>query len=200
MTTDINRLIQLNVELEGLLHILRERESIHAKSLLADKFREYSALLQELINEPDNEHIAQATAAAEELAADATYVEVKDQEAESSEITDETEAATEAIEKEEERSNEEYEPQQPTADIPAAPRTPVNFARLFTLNDKFRFTREVFGGDERAFNDTLAVLSDMPSFEDAADFLYNDMMLDPADSNVAAFMAVISDNLPHNAR
>lgn len=195
--TDINRLIQLNVELEGLLHILRERESIHAKSLLADKFREYSALLHELINEPDDEHIAHAEAAAEELAAEATYVEVKDQEAESAEIPDETEAATEAIEHE---TTEEQPEETPIEVAAATPRTPVNFARLFTLNDKFRFTREVFGGDERAFNDTLAVLSDMPSFEDAADFLYNDMMLDRADSNVAAFMSVISDNLPHNAR
>ena len=35
--TDLKQLINLNVELEGLLKVLHERNSVEAKSLLADK-------------------------------------------------------------------------------------------------------------------------------------------------------------------
>ena len=219
--TDINNLIHLNLELEGLLRVLAERNSIHAKSLLAQKYREYAAQLEAFLAEPSEEAARQLEETASNLAAEATHTEVKDQEAESAEVIDETDAATAAIERGVEEApaqaaaelQEIEEPeQQPepaveqapvrTADpiaVAAAQAAPIahvpnqKILKAFTLNDKFRFRRELFGGDDRAFEDTLAILADMPSYDDACDFIYNDMMLDEKNPDVADFMAVLKE-------
>lgn len=44
--TDINRLIRLNIEIEGLLRVLEERHSDDARSMLAEKFEDYAALMR----------------------------------------------------------------------------------------------------------------------------------------------------------
>ena len=231
--TDINNLIHLNLELEGLLRVLAERNSIHAKSLLAQKYREYAAQLEAFLAEPSEEAARQLEETASNLAAEATHTEVKDQEAESAEVIDETDAATAAIERGVEEApaqaaaelQEIEEPEQhpepavapaPAVDPePAVEQAPVHTAdpiavaaaqaapiahvpnqkilKAFTLNDKFRFRRELFGGDDRAFEDTLAILADMPSYDDACDFIYNDMMLDEKNPDVADFMAVLKE-------
>ena len=219
--TDINNLIHLNLELEGLLRVLAERNSIHAKSLLAQKYHQYAAQLEAFLAEPSEEAARQLEETASNLAAEATHTEVKDQEAESAEVIDETDAATAAIERGVEEApaqaaaelQEIEEPEQHpepaveqapvhTADpiaVAAAQAAPIahvpnqKILKAFTLNDKFRFRRELFGGDDRAFEDTLAILADMPSYDDACDFIYNDMMLDEKNPDVADFMAVLKE-------
>ena len=225
--TDINNLIHLNLELEGLLRVLAERNSIHAKSLLAQKYREYAAQLEAFLAEPSEESARQLEETASNLAAEATHTEVKDQEAESAEVIDETDAATAAIERGVEEApaqaaaelqeieEAEQHPEPAVDPEPAVEQAPVHTAdsiavaaaqaapiahvpnqkilKAITLNDKFRFRRELFGGDDRAFEDTLAILADMPSYDDACDFIYNDMMLDEKNPDVADFMAVLKE-------
>ncbi len=84
--TDLKQLINLNVELEGLLKVLHERNSVEAKSLLADKFRRYSALITEFLDNDDDvtEAFEEFAPASEELYKEAEYVEVKEQEAQES--------------------------------------------------------------------------------------------------------------------
>lgn len=224
--TDLDRLIRLNVELEGLLKVLLDRDSIHARSLLAEKFDEYSRGLSRYLAEG-----APATAdaavlgRAQALAAEAHAVEVKDQEAVDSEVTDETDAATAAIEAGEEHAAEAEavaeEPVvvEPVAEIPEAPVPPVapevieeepvaeepaaseaventKLLRAFTLNDKFRFRRELFNGDIEDFADTLSLLAHMPSYAEAVDYLTNDLLWDTRNPNVEDFFAILKDNMP----
>lgn len=224
--TDLDRLIRLNVELEGLLKVLLDRDSIHARSLLAEKFDEYSRGLSRYLAEgapatADAAVLGQAQA----LAAEAYAVEVKDQEAVDSEVTDETDAATAAIEAGEEHAAEAEavaeEPVvvEPVAEIPEAPVPPVapdvieeehvaeepaaseaventKLLRAFTLNDKFRFRRELFNGDIEDFADTLSLLAHMPSYAEAVDYLTNDLLWDTRNPNVEDFFAILKDNMP----
>ncbi len=224
--TDLDRLIRLNVELEGLLKVLLDRDSIHARSLLAEKFDEYSRGLSRYLAEgapatADAAVLGQAQA----LAAEAHAVEVKDQEAVDSEVTDETDAATAAIEAGEEHAAEAEavaeEPVvvEPVAEIPEAPVPPVapevieeehvaeepaaseaventKLLRAFTLNDKFRFRRELFNGDIEDFADTLSLLAHMPSYAEAVDYLTNDLLWDTRNPNVEDFFAILKDNMP----
>lgn len=224
--TDLDRLIRLNVELEGLLKVLLDRDSIHARSLLAEKFDEYSRGLSRYLAEgapatADAAVLGQAQA----LAAEAHAVEVKDQEAVDSEVTDETDAATAAIEAGEELAAEAEavaeEPVvvEPVAEIPEAPVPPVapevieeepvaeepaaseaventKLLRAFTLNDKFRFRRELFNGDIEDFADTLSLLAHMPSYAEAVDYLTNDLLWDTRNPNVEDFFAILKDNMP----
>ena len=178
--TDINQLIQLNVELEGLLKVLVDRKSIHAKSLLADKFRQYSALIQQYLAEeeegqtPAPEEVAKVETEAREVAAQGQEIEVKDQEAEDSEVEDQDDLAEEAIERGEHMAN--------------AGTHKNEVLKAFTLNDKFYFTNEVFDGNERDFTDTLNVISEMGSFEEAEDYVVNDLMLNPEDEGVKKYL------------
>ena len=215
--TDLDRLIRLNVELEGLLKVLLDRDSIHARSLLAEKFDEYSRGLSRYLAEgapatADAAVLGQAQA----LAAEAHAVEVKDQEAVDPEVADETDAATAAIEAGQEYVavpvTEEPVEEESEAEIPETPEVieeepasesagseaveNTKLLRAFTLNDKVRFRRELFNGDIEDFADTLSLLAHMPSYAEAVDYLTNDLLWDTRNPNVEDFFAILKDNMP----
>lgn len=209
--TDINSLIRLNVELEGLLKVLIDRDSIHARSLLAEKFREYSAGLQRYLDESSHTLAETETIVdrGRELAAEAHATEVKDQEAADSEVTDEATAAEAAIQQAQEPEAPAAEPEPevyaaPVGDTAAVPAAyaesePVENKKLlkaFTLNDKFRFRRELFNGDDEDFADTLSLLAHMPSYDEAVDYLTNDLLWDKRNPNVEDFFAILKENMP----
>ncbi|MCM1483365.1 MAG: hypothetical protein NC043_03445 [Muribaculaceae bacterium] len=62
----------------------------------------------------------------------------------------------------------------------------------FTLNDKFRFRRELFGGSDADFADALNVAEAMNSREEVEDYFYNDLCWEPSNPDVADFMAIIT--------
>ena len=62
---------------------------------------------------------------------------------------------------------------------------------FFTINDKYFFRREVFDGDEQAFEDTLDLFAAMNSFDEAKEYIYDDLMLDPQNQDVKSFMEII---------
>lgn len=99
--TDIQTLIHLNIEIEGLLHVLANRDNDHARRLLGEKYAAYKPLIEKILaNEP-----VVAPADAEPLAGVAeilTHDEVKDEEAVENEEVDETDLASAAIERGEE--------------------------------------------------------------------------------------------------
>ena len=183
MDTSISHLISLNVELEGLLRVLSERDSLHARSALKAKFENYAELLKEFLENPAEPEIAHVTEAADKLAAEATHVEVKDQEAQETEDESSLDAAEDIIAK-----HEEQERKQPGC------KTQLN--KAFTLNDRFRFRRELFAGNDADFADTLTLLSDMDSYDEAADYLVNDMMWDKDNAAVRDFLAILAQNMP----
>ncbi len=76
----------------------------------------------------------------------------------------------------------------PVVEAPSEVSLPV-----FTINDKFRFRRELFANSEADFVDTLNVLSAMSSYEEAEDYLYNDLCWDSESDEVADFMTIIKD-------
>lgn len=178
---DINHLIQLNVQLEGLLKVLLERDSIHARSALADKYREYAAELEEFLAEPTAAGAEATAQAAQQLRQQATYTEVKDQEAQEAEDIDETDAAAAAIAR-------------GAAKEAAKGENTVETA--FTLNDKFRFIRDVFGGNERDFTDTVSLIAGMDNYAEAEEYITTDMMLDPDNEAVADFLEVLRNHMP----
>lgn len=175
--TDIKEIIRLNIELEGMLRVLDNRDSEQAREILAERFRTYSLLMENLLG-------AQPAKIGEETI-------VKEQEAEDAEIPTQNELAAQAIA--DETATLEHTPA--PAPVHTAPR-PNTVLKAFTLNDKFRFIREVFGGNESDFNDTLALIAAMESYGEAADYVFNDMMLDADNPDVADFMAVVKRNMP----
>ncbi|MEZ3590452.1 MAG: hypothetical protein K1V84_05395 [Muribaculaceae bacterium] len=64
--------------------------------------------------------------------------------------------------------------------------------QMFTINDKFRFRRELFGNSETEFADTLNLVSAMGSLAEAEDYFYGDLEWDADSEEVEAFMEIIT--------
>ena len=191
--TDIEQILRMSLEIEGLLKVLRDRDSIEARDMLREKVNRYTSAITDYLNaSPAEAHeVALAVEAkGEDLLREANAIEVKDQEAQETEVEPEADAAEEAVRKELEKDN--------TAHVePIAAGEPnAKLLKAFTLNDRFRFRRELFGGDDADFTETLKLLADLDSYADACDYLYNDMMWDSSDPNVADFMAIVAANMP----
>lgn len=213
---DPNILVRKNVELEGLLKVLVDRNSIEARSLLADKFREYSALMAQYLAEGADSDADDTIAGADAALAQGHYIEVKAQEAVEAEKDDDDEVPASLVAIDAEVSGQEPQPGEPEEapqDQKPAPepepaedfsakvsyegpsRTDHNerVLRAFTLNDRFRFCRELFGGNSEDFTDTINVIAQLPTFADAEDYLCNDMMWNADDPNVKDFMAILKE-------
>ena len=72
--------------------------------------------------------------------------------------------------------------------------TSKDIKKAFTLNDKFRFCRELFGNCEARFIDTIDLLSAMPTIEEALEYLYIDMGWDSDNDDVKDFVVIITNH------
>lgn len=63
--------------------------------------------------------------------------------------------------------------------------------RAFTLNDRFRFRRELFENSEARFVDALDVISAMNSYDEAEEYFYDDLCWNPESDDVKDFMQIV---------
>lgn len=66
-----------------------------------------------------------------------------------------------------------------------------DFRKMLTLNDKFRFRRELFENSEPQFAAALNVIDAMHSYSEAEDYFYNTLEWDSQSEEVADFMALL---------
>lgn len=230
----INKLIDLNIKIEGLLRVLVARDSEAAEAALDECINEFNEIYDS-IKEP----VESETQAAEETlvdqAADVEHETVTDF------VADVEPTIDTPIEKQqpEEQPEKQLEEQQMTiADIEpevepnVEPETEqlseqmpevevfvnddnsdtsiaetsnnikvdemisrqeaMDLKKAFTINDKFRFRRELFGGSEEAFVDTINLIIAMNSFDEAKEYIYDDLGFDAKNEDVVDFMAIIS--------
>ncbi len=277
---NIEKLIELNVEIEGLLMVIKERESDTALRVLAEKYTEFKNLVEELLG-AENDRIADtATATAqtdgdvmsledaiplaldyqpsvaeqheevlteeepaveeesvtEEPAEDESAIEeveveaehdaeqtilldeepvtaqIAEEEPEAEDAASEDEAIAEPAEEPAEKSAEEVK-DEPRAVVeeddeePVAPRGEEirvdellsrrearDLKRAFTLNDKFRFRRELFGHNDILFGQTLDTISEMANIEEAESYLYGHLGLDPENEDVKDFVMIVKNH------
>lgn len=66
--------------------------------------------------------------------------------------------------------------------------------KAFSLNDRFRYRRELFGNSDVEMNDTLNLVETMHSYSEAEEFFYGDLEWDSESPEVKNFMAVIRNH------
>ena len=125
----------------------------------------------------------------------------KEETPEESQATDETpaEPATEV----DDYDDTDYE-DTPVADLPADDTAgPVTLEealqrqqakelrKALSLNDRFRFRRELFGNSDIRMNETLALIDAMQSYDEAEDYILNDLHWDMDNPEVAEFMKIV---------
>lgn len=64
----------------------------------------------------------------------------------------------------------------------------------FSLNDTFRFRRELFGNSAAEMTDALHMVEAMRSFDEAEDYFYGDLGWDRESDDVKEFMAIIKNH------
>ena len=62
---------------------------------------------------------------------------------------------------------------------------------VFSVNDKFRFRRELFENSDASFNTTLALVASMDSYEEAEEYFVEELQMDPGNQTVAEFLEII---------
>lgn len=63
---------------------------------------------------------------------------------------------------------------------------------VFSINDRYRFKRELFDGSDADFNTTLALIASMDSFIEAEEYFTGELMWDPARPEVKDFFKTIA--------
>lgn len=64
----------------------------------------------------------------------------------------------------------------------------------FSLNDRYRYRRELFGNSDSVMNETLNLVETMHTFDEAEDYFYNDLQWDHESPEVADFMVIIKNH------
>lgn len=87
-------------------------------------------------------------------------------------------------------------PQQPSLNDRAGCAKSVNEANtrgrlVFSLNDRFRFRRSLFGDDQQAFGRSLSQVAAMDSYEEAEDYFLGELKWHPDDAEAKAFLEII---------
>lgn len=66
-----------------------------------------------------------------------------------------------------------------------------DFRKAFSLNDRFRFRRELFGGDESRMNKAISDLNELHSYEDSITYLNHELKWNIEDEAVADFIKLL---------
>ncbi|MDO4319495.1 MAG: hypothetical protein Q4C34_02865 [Bacteroidales bacterium] len=208
MNDILQQLISLSIEFEGNLRVAAARDSAEAMSAARDKFDRMSVLMAALSPVPDDKP-------GTTLPEDTDDTIVKDDEATGAEEapleepdTDEVPAeplspvvesdadaveaaAAEARDTEQDRAVSVRSETVTLGDSFTARET-RDLRKAFTLNDKFLFRRELFGGSEQEFADTLDLLTAMHSYDEAVEYLIDDLQWDAENATVKDFMGIVA--------
>mgnify|MGYP000810601455 CR=1 FL=1 len=183
-------LIAAGLRLEGLLRVSLERPDADADTVpqIREAFEMYSALFSSLFSENKEPNTAEdevisvvKTEPEEEPVADEIEEETPLTVEEAEEIEDTEDSAEDTSDgvlnaEEETEVISEPEPVRPLSDTLKvdeliARKESADLRRAFTLNDKFRFRRTIFGGSDEKFSQTLQQLEAMPDFDTAMSHL-----------------------------
>ncbi len=79
-----------------------------------------------------------------------------------------------------------------TLDEKLARQNSRNLKLAFTINDRYRFRRELFGNSDTEFADTINLVSAMSSLQEAEEYFYGDLEWDASNEEVRDFMTIIA--------
>lgn len=207
MTTDNKKLLHLTYEIEGLLLVRMDRPERLAPeldALIAEKAAQLASLTRlttQVVTEPEDASEAIAESALTEEAEDAAVTAAEPPVTETPVTATATPAPAAAPAPSPAPAPAPTEPQ-PVQTVQTEPAATLDeriardrakdIFKAFTLNDKFRFRRELFRNSQQEFDDTLEIISGMSSLDEAEEYFYEDLCWDPDNEHVKAFMEVVA--------
>lgn len=182
----------LTFEIEGLLMLMRERGDdcpAEAEILLASKAR----MLAGYFSEPSEENLKDSEPEVE------TIETIKDEAKEADPVSNVMQDNEEAD------GNKNVHLDVPTfdqigfdqsirLDEKLARDSARDLRRAFTLNDRFRFRRELFGNSENRLVEAIDIIDAMNSLDEAEEYFYGDLGWDRESDDVKDFMAIVANH------
>lgn len=198
---EYDQILTICLELEGLLCLVEKRGSSDKLSSLILKKTEllYNSVRENftaVAAEADDDAVATSVMAEEEADADVDLENPDSVEVVSLPTVELTQTAADRPEDAEvnlpevvEQAPVEARQVQKEPAATAVRNDTVNVE--FTINDKFRFRRELFSNSDVDMSDALQIATRMNSREELEDYFYNDLCLDPENPVVVDFMRII---------
>ncbi len=81
--------------------------------------------------------------------------------------------------------------QHPTINDAIEKKKMSDLRKAFSLNDRFRYRKELFAGSEEAMNKAIAILNNKPSFNESVQFLEQKLHWDFSDPTVKDFVKIL---------
>lgn len=191
MNSDTTSILNICLEIEGLLCLLERRGDATHKNV-TQLLRSKSAALRdavERLSESDFTECDEGDMAsiAEDTAIVPDTIPACSIELESKPEKESAETVVENVVKKMEEPKAE-------ASSLAVEKAAINDAVPIelTINDKFRFRRELFGNSDVDLAEALQVAASMASAEEAEDYFYNDLCFDPEKDVVKDFIRVVT--------
>lgn len=162
MENQIQQLLDNVYELEGLLHMSQKRDDLKEDflRLVGRKGKEISRLCEELMGKDEND----------DSEINENFKEGKEDFASSFEYSIEDDSMPSQTTSDEEFHN------------PTSQDSAENFNNeesrgqlVFSINDKYRFRKELFSNSDVEFNNTLALVASMDSYEEAENYFLNEL-------------------------
>lgn len=182
---DIRKMLRLNLEIEGCLRILLDRPNAEAEEILIDKLDQLRVLAGTTPEPSEPSENSESSDNSE-----------RSEPAENSEYSENSEPSEPA---------EPFEPSEPAA--PAEAPAPIRlenalaaqqaascFAKAFSVNDKYRFIREIFGNSAAEFNNAIDMVGAMKSLDEAYDYFLNDLGWDADNEAVSDYLVIVANH------
>lgn len=219
MTPNIEELITLNYELEGLLYLALHRgddtpekvwEMISEKidslkagidireseaAPVAEETGEEPAVMTEIIVEKEEPVIFEQETPEEETGEEELVALEETVPAEEVTLASEPATSVEQPAPAEEPVTEAAPVAELRLDEKLARQNSRDLRKAFSLNDRFRFRRELFGNSDERMNEALRAVKSMATIDEAHDYFYNTLGLDKTSTDVADFIAVIEHHI-----
>lgn len=196
MSSKSEQLLPLCYEIEGLICLINQRNSDVPEGvyqMIKDKIKALAEKVDALT--PDQTPEIETAPEAEDIPESETVPEVEEEMSTADEeavadsaLLEEEEDADVAPQPEEEPTQEIEKPRKNSLDLPVISKFQVNY---FSVNDRYRFSRELFNGDMAEMEETLDVISRLSSAEEVVDYLANDLCWDPDSETVKDFVAIV---------
>ncbi|MDE5642937.1 MAG: hypothetical protein K2F74_03505 [Muribaculaceae bacterium] len=183
---NIKEIYQKNIEIEGILRVIEQRDSKEARELLAARFNELADAVRTLLAEPAADCAAQAEPQVlAPAASETTYKETSVPETTAETVMSGMPSGATA------QASDDSRQKTIKLDEMLSARQSADLSKAFTLNDKYRFRRELFAGSDQDFSHTVNLISSMDSFDEARDYLLHDLCWDPRGEAAEDFLNII---------
>lgn len=186
MDNQVEKLLNLCLEVEGLLTLIERREE-NAPAAAWSLLREKAGMLADGVARLNADFVSVSSAEMDAVARSTELEESEDagtspccQPESDVESLPEIGVSADSADEKTDICNESETIR--IADVPSG----------FTLNDKFRFRRELFANSDAEMADALHVVNAMTSVGEIEDYFYNDLCWDPENEDVKDFMRIVT--------